>query len=120
MSDDGPTALEIRNLKAGAKASQATGAVIASHTLRGNVARKEMHVLEAAGLDLQRFIWVHAQTETNLTVLLEAAQRGAHLELDRRGLVHPSTPQWPARGWFSGLHCANEGISASTAGARDN
>lgn len=90
MSDDGPTALEIRNLKAAAKASQATGAVIASHTIGGKVARKEMDVLEEAGLDLQRFIWVHAQTETNLTVLLEAAQRGAHLELDSVGAPYQS------------------------------
>src|SRR5215216_3071984 len=42
MSDDGPTMLEIRNLKAAARASQLTGAVIASHTIGGNVARKEM------------------------------------------------------------------------------
>src|SRR6185436_1724044 len=45
MSDDGPTALEIRNLKAAVKASQNTGAVIASHTIGGKVARKEMDVL---------------------------------------------------------------------------
>ena len=90
MSDDGPTALEIRNLKAAAKASQATGAVIASHTSGGTVAGKEMDVLEEAGLDLQRFIWVHAQTETNLTVLLEAAQRGAYLELDSVGAPYQS------------------------------
>ncbi|HEX9838901.1 MAG TPA: hypothetical protein VGA72_06120, partial [Anaerolineales bacterium] len=38
MSDDGPSALEIRNLKAAAKASQATGAMIANHTIGGNVA----------------------------------------------------------------------------------
>lgn len=85
MSDDGPTELEIRNLRAGATASQRTGAVIASHTITGNVARKEMDVLEEAGLELGRFIWVHAQTETNLTVLKEAAQRGAHLEFDSVG-----------------------------------
>ena len=85
MSDDGPTALEIRNLKAAAKANQETGAVIASHTVGGSVARKEMDVLEEAGLDLQRFIWVHAQTETDLTVLAETARRGAHLEFDSVG-----------------------------------
>lgn len=90
MSDDGPTALEIRNLKAAAKASQVTGAVIASHTIGGNVARKEMDVLEEAGLDVNRFIWVHAQTETDLTVLLEAAQRGAYLEFDSVGAPHQS------------------------------
>jgi phosphotriesterase-related protein len=90
MSDDGPTMLEIRNLKAAAKASQRTGAVIASHTITGKVARKEIDVLEEAGLDLRRFIWVHAQTETDQTVLEEAARRGAYLELDSVGALYQS------------------------------
>ena len=63
MSDDGPTALEIRNLRAAAQASQITGAVIASHTIGGRVAREVMDVLVEAGHDLHRFIWIHAQTE---------------------------------------------------------
>jgi phosphotriesterase-related protein len=91
MSDDGPSALEIRNLKAAARASQNTGAVIASHTIGGKLARKEMDVLEAAGLDLQRFIWVHAQTEPDLSILREAARRGAFVELDSVGA--PFQPQ---------------------------
>ncbi len=90
MSDDGPTDLEIRNLKAAARASLETGAVIASHTIGGKVARKEMDILEQAGLDLQRFIWVHAQTEPDLPVLLEAAYRGAWLELDSVGAPYQS------------------------------
>jgi phosphotriesterase-related protein len=85
MSDDGATALEIRNLKAAVKASQNTGAVIASHTIGGKVARKEMDVLEEAGLDLHRFIWVHAQTEPDVSILEEAARRGAYVELDSVG-----------------------------------
>ena len=91
MSDDGPSALEIRNLKAAARASQDTGAVIASHTIGGQVARKEMDILEAAGLDLQRFIWVHAQTEPDLSIVREAAGRGALIELDTVGA--PFQPQ---------------------------
>ena len=90
MSDDGPTALEIRNLKAAAKASQITGAVIASHTIGGKVARKEMDILEESGLDLQRFIWVHAQTEPDMIVLEEAARRGAYVELDSVGAPYQS------------------------------
>jgi len=90
MSDDGPTLLEIRNLKAAAKASQITGAVIASHTIGGKVAKKEMDLLEEAGLDLGRFIWVHAQTETDLTVLKEIARRGAYIELDSVGAPYQS------------------------------
>jgi phosphotriesterase-related protein len=85
MSDDGPTPLEIRNLIAASKASKNTGAVIASHTIGGKVAKQELDVLEEAGLDLHRFIWVHAQTEADLTTLKEAARRGAYLELDSVG-----------------------------------
>ena len=90
MSDDGPTTLEIRNLKAAVEASQNTGAVIASHTIGGKVARKEMDVLEEAGLDLHRFIWIHAQTEPDVSILEEAARRGAYVELDSVGAPHQS------------------------------
>jgi len=90
MSDDGPTMLEIRNLKAAVRASQKTGAVIASHTIGGKVARKEMDVLEDAGLDLHRFIWIHAQTEPDVSILKEAARRGAYVELDSVGAPHQS------------------------------
>jgi phosphotriesterase-related protein len=85
MSDGGPTALEIRNLQAAARASRNTGAVIASHTIGGKVAIKEMDVLEDAGHALNRFIWVHAQTEPDVSVLLDAAHRGVYVELDTVG-----------------------------------
>ncbi|HSL45635.1 MAG TPA: esterase [Anaerolineales bacterium] len=90
MSDDGPTALEIRNLQAAAKASRNTGAVIASHTIGGRIAKEEMDVLEEAGLDLHRFIWIHAQTEPNVAILREAASRGAYVELDAIGAPYQS------------------------------
>jgi phosphotriesterase-related protein len=90
MSDDGPTALEIRNLRAAVMASQNTGAVIASHTIGGKVARKEMDVLEEAGLDLHRFIWIHAQTEPDISILKDAARRGAYVEFDSVGAPHQS------------------------------
>lgn len=90
MSDDGPTALEVRNLRAAVKASENTGAVIASHTIGGKVARKEMDVLEEAGLDLHRFIWIHAQTEPDVSNLEEAARRGAYVELDSVGAPYQS------------------------------
>ena len=85
MSDDGPTALEVRNLRAAARACEATGCVIASHTIGGRVAREEMDILAKAGQDLQRFIWVHAQTEPDPSILKEATRRGAYVELDTVG-----------------------------------
>lgn len=85
VSDDGLTPLEIRNLRAAAKASLRTGAVIGSHTIGGKNAKEEMEVLETAGLDLHRFIWIHAQTEPDTAILLDAARRGAYVELDTVG-----------------------------------
>jgi phosphotriesterase-related protein len=85
MSDDGPRAIEVRNLEAAAITSRETGAVIASHTIGGTAARKEMDVLEKAGHDLRRFIWVHAHTEPDTAVHIEAAERGAWLEFDAIG-----------------------------------
>jgi phosphotriesterase-related protein len=93
MSDDGPAELEIRNLRAAARASQNSGAVIAVHTIGGKIARQEMDILEEAGLDLHRFIWVHAQTEPDLSILKEAAQRGASIELDTVGAPYQSQPE---------------------------
>jgi phosphotriesterase-related protein len=85
MSDDGPTPLEVRNLRAAALVSRDTGAVIASHTASGEIARREMEILESAGLDLGRFIWSHANLEPDPTIHLEAAQRGAYVEFDAVG-----------------------------------
>lgn len=85
VSDDGPTPLEIRNLTAAAQASQQTGAAIASHTPSGALALRQMEILEAAGLDLARFIWAHANLEPDAAMHLEAARRGAYVEFDAVG-----------------------------------
>lgn len=91
-SDGGPTSLEERNLKAAVLTSRQTGAVIAIHTGNGEVARREMAVLEEAGLDLGRFIWVHANLETDMAIHLEAARRGAYVEFDAVGAAWQSQP----------------------------
>ncbi len=85
LVDDGPTVIEARNLKAAAIASQATGAVIGSHTIGGRAAREEMDILEAAGQNLNRFIWIHAHTESDMSIHVEAAKRGAWVEFDAIG-----------------------------------
>jgi len=85
VSDDGITEREKRNLKAAARASLATGAVIASHTIGGKLALEEMDILEEAGLSLDRFIWVHAHAEPDMDFHLKAAQRGAYVEFDGLG-----------------------------------
>jgi len=49
-----------------------------------------MEVLEEAGLDLRRFIWIHAQAEPDISILEEAARRGAYVELDSVGAPYQS------------------------------
>ena len=93
MSDNGPTDIEIRNLEAAAIASRATGAVIASHTSNGSIMQVELRVLEKAGLNLDRFIWVHADAEPNPAFHLEAAKRGAYVEIDAIGARPDPTAQ---------------------------
>lgn len=88
MSEDGPRDIEVRNLQAAALASRATGAVVASHTIGEGVAGREMEVLEKAGHDLSRFIWVHAHTEPDSALHIEAAKRGVWVEFDAIGAEH--------------------------------
>jgi len=85
MSDDGPGPLEVISLKAAALASRQTGAVVASHTIGGAVARRELDILDVEGHDLRRFIWVHAHTEPDTAIHVEAARRGAYVEFDAIG-----------------------------------
>ena len=85
VSDEGITNLEAKNLKAAVLTSQSTGAIIASHTIGGKLALEEIDLLESFGLDLKRFIWTHAQSETDKTYHQEAAKRGAYISIDAIG-----------------------------------
>lgn len=83
--DDGLTATETKVLRAAARTALATGAAIGSHTVRGRVALEQLDVLEDAGLDPERFVWIHAQREPDVALHREAASRGAWLEYDGIG-----------------------------------
>lgn len=85
VSDDGPTPLEIHMLKAAAATSRATGAAIASHTINAASAFQEMDVLESEGIDLHRFVWVHANASAGTLDHLKAVRRGATVEFDSIG-----------------------------------
>jgi len=85
LSDDGPTPLEVRNLQAAALASRATGSAIASHTIGGKAALKEIEILANEGQILEKFIWVHANSEEDTQYFLEAASQGVYVEFDSIG-----------------------------------
>jgi phosphotriesterase-related protein len=83
--DDGITPVETKILRAAARAGQATGAIIGSHTIRGRVVRDQLDIIEAAGYTAERFIWIHTQAEPDFDRHLEMARRGAWIEYDAIG-----------------------------------
>ncbi len=80
--DDGLTDCERKILRAGARAGQATGAIIGSHTIKGRVVRDQLDEIEASGYTAERFIWIHTQAEPDFSLHLEMARRGAWIEYD--------------------------------------
>lgn len=83
--DEGLTEAETKILRAAGRAAARTGAVIGSHTTKGRVVRDQLAVLEAVGADPARFIWIHAQKESDFAVNLEMAARGVFIEYDNLG-----------------------------------
>lgn len=84
-TDEGVTPAEARVLRAAARASARTGAAIGSHTVRGEVARSQVDIIEGAGGDPSRFIWIHAHVEPDIEIHHELAGRGVWLEYDGIG-----------------------------------
>ncbi len=83
--DDGLTPVETKILRAAAQAGEETGAVIGSHTIRGQVVLDQLEILEEEGHPLDRFIWIHTQAEPDLDLHLEVARRGPWIEYDGIG-----------------------------------
>ncbi len=83
--DDGLTDSEIKILRAAARAGIATGALIGSHTINGNVVKDQMRIIEEEGYNADRFLWIHTQAEEDFDLHVEVARRGAWLEYDSIG-----------------------------------
>lgn len=69
-------------VRAAARTSLATGMTIASHTANGIAAMEELDILTEEGLPLNKFIFVHAASESNQEYHFRAAERGAWVEYD--------------------------------------
>ena len=84
-TDEGPmNALLEKILRAAGRAASQTGAAIASHTPVGSNAVRQIDILESID-PVIRFIWVHAQNESNRNLHLQLAARGAYIEFDSLG-----------------------------------
>lgn len=84
--DPGPLSpLHRKLVEAAARTHLATGLTIASHTVDAAAAREELEVLAKQGVDASAFIWVHANAAKDGQARLDAARRGAWIELDGVG-----------------------------------
>ncbi len=83
--DEGLTPVEKKILRAAARAASHAGAAIGSHTIRGQVVRGHLDILEQCGFPASRFIAIHAQAEPNFDLNLETARRGAWISYDGIG-----------------------------------
>jgi phosphotriesterase-related protein len=83
--DDGLTQVEMKILRAAARAARDAGAAIGSHTLRGRVVLSQLNILDECGFPATRFISIHAQAETEFELNLEIARRGVWISYDGIG-----------------------------------
>jgi len=85
--DDGITPLETRILRAAARASSKTGALIGSHTIAGRVVMDQLDIIEAAGGSTSRFLSIHTHAEPDFALHKAIAARGSWIEYDNIGAV---------------------------------
>jgi phosphotriesterase-related protein len=83
--DDGITELEKVILRAGARASAATNAIIGSHTIKARVVMDQLDIIESVGGSPSRFISIHTQEEPDFAMHKAVAGRGAFIEYDHIG-----------------------------------
>jgi phosphotriesterase-related protein len=83
--DDGITPMEAKILRAAARASARTGAIIGSHTIKGRVVLDQLDIIEAEGGSASRFISIHTQAEPDFGLHGAVFSRGAWIEYDHVG-----------------------------------
>ena len=76
------SALHQKLIRAAAKTHLQTGLTIASHTGLAVPAFEQMAILESEGVSPEAFIWVHAQSEKDLSTHIKAANKGCWISLD--------------------------------------
>lgn len=81
--DAGPLADVNRKLiQAAARTHKASGLTIAAHTGDGVAAMEQLDVLKTEDVAPEAWIWVHAQSEKNQELRVQAAKLGAWVEFD--------------------------------------
>jgi phosphotriesterase-related protein len=77
--------LQLKIVEAAARTHLATGLTVASHTGEARAAQDSLDVAEAVGMDLSRYIIVHADQISSLDEIGGIVDRGAWVEYDAIG-----------------------------------
>jgi predicted metal-dependent phosphotriesterase family hydrolase len=72
-------------VRAAALTHKSTGLTIGSHTGSGKAALEQLDIIAKEGVAANAFVWIHAQSEKDRKLHLEAGKRGAWLEFDNLG-----------------------------------
>lgn len=72
-------------VEAAARTHRKTGLTIFSHTGPAPAAFEQLDILQAQGVDPSAFVWVHAQSEKDVSTYAHAARGGAWISLDGMG-----------------------------------
>ncbi|MCI0662245.1 MAG: phosphotriesterase, partial [Acidobacteria bacterium] len=81
--DAGPLSdLNVKIVRAAAITHLQTGLTIGAHTGDGVAAMQELELVEKHGVSPAAFIWIHAQSEKNSQICIDAARRGCWVEFD--------------------------------------
>lgn len=76
------TATQQKVIKAAAITHLATGLPIGVHTGDGKAAMQEMNILNHQGVNLNSWVWIHAQSEKDTGFHIKAAREGGWVEFD--------------------------------------
>lgn len=101
ISENGPTALEERNIQAAVQVSVATGAAVAVYTPDGETSLLALEMFKTAGLLPGKLIWLHANGEQDPKYHFQMADQGVYVEFDCLG--RPCDPPDPICDGIEGL-----------------
>jgi phosphotriesterase-related protein len=74
--------LDRKLVRAAALTARETGLTVASHTTTGHAALQQLEIFAEVGVPTSKFVWVHAQAETDPAFHDQVARAGAWVEID--------------------------------------
>ncbi len=86
--------IERKLVRAAALAHRKTGVPFGVHSGPAAPVLEELEILEAAGVDFSRFVWIHAQAEEDLSAVLRIARRGVWISYDGIKPDHAEATDW--------------------------